>query len=222
MELLPDSLAELLRRLNPAQLTEALRTGDRIEARHRGARYVLAPLEQGFAAQAEESVMRMGSLKELASIPAISAPGRAGVAGAEMARAFLGITTNVPVERLPAATAIQWAMRARTARMAFAPVQIVIGRPAAGDGVLTWRNHRNLQFLTHRLRCHLRAEWSARGETRPVEDVLRDLQEVHRATLTVDGAVVRRLPGQPSPSVAAVLDRLGLWELFQTPDCGKK
>ena len=97
---------------------------------------------------------------------------------------------------------------AQAARAAFSPAQIVMGRPPSGEGVLMWRNHRKLQFLTHRLRCHLHAEWSALGETRPVEDVLRDLQEVHRATLTVDSVVVRRLATHPSKAVAALLDRL--------------
>jgi hypothetical protein len=93
-----------------------------------------------------------------------------------------------------------------------------MGRPASGEGVLTWRNHENLQFLTHRLRCHLRVEWNGRGEKRPVEDVLRDLQEVHRATLTVDGEVVRRLASRPSKAVAALLARLNMWELFETKE----
>jgi hypothetical protein len=131
--------------------------------------------------------------------------------------------TNVPAERLSGAAALEWAARARAARAAFSPVQIVIGRPAAGEGLMAWRNHHNLQFLTHWMRCRLHGEWSAKGETRSVEEILRDLQEVHRATLTVDGAVVRRMASHPSKNVAALLQRLGLWELFEsTPECGKK
>ena len=89
------------------------------------------------------------------------------------------------------------------------------------ESSVAWRNHRNLQFLTHRLRCHLHAEWRARGEMRPVEEVLRDLQEVHRATLTVDGVVVRRLATHPSKGVAALLTKLNLWELFEPGEGGK-
>jgi hypothetical protein len=222
----PESLTALLRQLNPAQLAEALRTGGPVEARHQGKRYILAPVEGA----AEEAQMRMGSLKELKELSPTTGgrsadsamlPPRPPPAGVLTPGAFQGVTTNLPVERLPAATAMQWRLRAQVARAAFAPVQIVIGRPASGEGVLTWRNHENLQFLTHRLRCHLHAEWEARGEARPVEDVLRDLQEVHRATLTVDGAVMRRLATHPSKEVAALLTRLNIWELFETRD-GRK
>ncbi len=220
IELAPESLAALLRQLNQGQLAEALRTGGPIEARHHGKRYILAPVEGPREAAAEEARMRMGSLKELTSITGGGAEAgvapRPGPAAAPVPGAFQGVMTNLPAERLTAAVAILWAQRARVARAAFAPVQIVIGRPASREGVLTWRNHENLQFLTHRLRCHLHAEWSGRGETRPVEDVLRDLQEVHRATLTVDGAVLRRTATQPSSRVAALLAKLNLWELFET------
>jgi hypothetical protein len=169
----------------------------------------------------------MGSLKELTSIAPASGgektvAARPARAGAVVLGTFHGVTTNVPMERLSAPAAMTWALRARGARAAFSPVQIVMGRPASGEGVLTWRNHRNLQFLTHRLRCQLHAEWSARGETRPVEEVLLDLQEVHRATLTVDGAVVRRLATHPSRAVAALLARLDLWRLFDTSGRGRK
>jgi hypothetical protein len=97
-----------------------------------------------------------------------------------------------------------------------------MGRSSSGNGVLTWRNHRNLQFLTHRLRSHLHGEWAARGETRPVEDVLRDFQEVHRATLTVNGVVMRRLATHPSKAVTAALDRLKLWSLFESSESARK
>jgi hypothetical protein len=101
-------------------------------------------------------------------------------------------------------------------------VQIVMGRPVNGDGLHNWRNHRNLQFLIHRLRSHLHGEWSACGETRQVEDVLRDFQEVHRATLTVDGIVMRRLATHPSKTVTAALDRLKLWGLFESTEPRRK
>jgi hypothetical protein len=81
-----------------------------------------------------------------------------------------------------------------------------------------WRNHQNLQFLTHWVRCQLQAEWRGHGERRPVEEVLRELQEVHRATLTVDGMVVRRLATHPSTAVAALLTKLNLWELFESAE----
>jgi hypothetical protein len=169
----------------------------------------------------------MGSLKELHSIAPAGAgekpiDARPARGGAVILGAFHGVTTNVPPERLSAPAAMTWAFRARGARAAFSPVQIVMGRPASGDGVVTWRNHRNLQFLTHRLRCQLYAEWSARGETRPVEEVLLDLQEVHRATLTVDGAVVRRVATHPSKAVSALLARLDLWRLFEMPGRSRK
>ncbi len=221
IDLAPESVAALLRQLNQGQLAEALRTGGPVEVRHQGKRHVLAPIEGPQGGEAEETGMRMGSLKELDSMTAggpseAAIPGRPVLAGGLTPAGFHGVTTNVPAERLPAGTAMQWALRAQVTRAAFAPVQIVMGRPASGEGVLTWRNNENLQFLTHRLRCHLQAEWGGRGETRPVEDVLRDLQEVHRATLTVDGVAVRRLATHPSKGVAALLERLKLWELFET------
>jgi len=223
IDLQPESLAALLRQLNVAQLQDALRTGGPIEARHQGKRHLLIPAGIVTDADVQDSLMRMGSLKELGAItPAKSAEPLAAPRPAPTASSFTGVATNVPAERLTAAATVQWALRAQAARAAFAPVQIVMGRPSKGEGVLTWRNHRNLQFLTHRLRCHLRAEWSAHGETRPVEDVLRDLQEVHRATLTVNGTVMRRLATRPSKAVASTMDRLELWTLFESSDCGKK
>ena len=228
IELGPESLAALLRQLNQAQLADALRGGAPVEVRHHGERYILALAGESRGAEFQSAQIRVGSLKELtsatpgkASEP--GAPSRPGAAsGGVSAGGVQGATTNVPAERLPAATAMEWAGRARTARAAFLPVQIVMGRAGAGEGVLTWRNHQNLQFLTHRFRCHLHAEWRARGESRPVEEVLRDLQEVHRATLTVDEAVVRRLATHPSKAVAALLTKLDLWELFETGECCKK
>ncbi len=223
IELSPESLAALLRQLNHAQLMHALREGAPVEARHRGERYLLAPAGEPREAGMQDPRIRMGSLKDMASMAGSVQPVEqgTGVRGALTPAAFQGATTNLPGERLPAVTAMEWIARARTARGAFAPVQIVMGRTLSGEGVLTWRNHQNLQFLTHRLRCHLHAEWRAHGESRPVEDVLRDLQEVHRATLTVDGAVVRRLATNPSRAVAGLLTKLNLWELFHSPDAGK-
>jgi hypothetical protein len=221
IDLAPESMAALLRQLNPAQLHDAVLTGGPVEARHHGKRHILALAADSREAATQEAAMRIGSLKELSTMTT-GKPIEAPAPIRPPAAAFRGIATNVPIERLPAATAIQWSLRAQAARAAFAPVQIVTGRTPTGEGVLTWRNHRNLQFLTHWLRCHLRAEWGGRGETRPVEEVLRDLQEVHRAALTVNGAVVRRLATLPSKAVAAVLDRLHLWSLFESPDCGKK
>jgi hypothetical protein len=222
IDLAPESLAALLRQLNAAQLHEALRTGGPVEVRHRGKRHVLIPVTGPGEVEAQGAPLKMGSLKELASIaPAKAAEAPALSRNPLAPGAFRGVATNVPAERLPATAVMQWAVRAQDARAAFAPVQIVVGRPASGEGVLLWRNHRNLQFMTHRLRGHLHAEWSARGENRPVEDVLRDLQEVHRATLTVNGEVVRRLASHPSKAVAATLERLNLWPLFESPDCGK-
>ena len=224
VELAPETLAALLRQLNQAQLLDALRGGAPVEVRHHGERYILAPAGE-LTLQGPQ--VRMGSLKELTSMtPARNVEGgislRAGNGGALTTGGFRGVTTNVPAERLPATMAMEWATRARTTRAAFLPVQIVMGRVGAGEGVITWRNHQNLQLLTHRLRCHLHAEWRARGETRPVEDVLRDLHEVHRATLTVDGVVVRRLATNPSRAVAAVLTKLNLWELFESAENGKR
>jgi len=227
VEMSPDSVATLLGQLNHAQLSDSMRKGGPVEARHRGKRHVLVRLE------AEETPMRMGSLKELAgmAVPGngrLSEPGEPNHAVTAAWGVIRGIATNIPAERLPAATALQWANRAREARAAFVPVQVVMRGPAggnatssSGEGVQLWRNHQSLQFLTHRLRCHLHAEWSACGETRPVEEVLRDLQEVHRATLTVDGVVVRRLATHPPKAVATLLEKLNLWDLFETPPCTK-
>ncbi|MGA3170408.1 MAG: hypothetical protein ABSE62_05290 [Chthoniobacteraceae bacterium] len=225
IDLAPQSLANLLRQLNPAQVIDALRGGGPIEVRHHGERYIFAPVAEPREAEARESAMRMGSLKELTSMtapqPEITAPSVRSAQPAIQA-AFQGVTTNVPAERLPAPIALEWSRRARAGRAAFLPVQIVLGRSAAGEGPLAWRNHPNLQFLTHRLRCHLHAEWRGHGEHRPVEEVLRDLQEVHRATLTVDGVVVRRLATHPSKSVAALLTKLRLWRLFNPSDNARK
>jgi hypothetical protein len=223
VELGPETLATLQRQLNPAQLHHAMREKIPVEVRHHGERYVLAPACE--AGGAPEGAMRMGSLRELASIPAGKHPetggGRGGSGGSPAAGAtFLGVTTNLPAEKLPAVAAMEWACRARLARAAFAPLQIAMNG-ATGEDALAWRNHQNLQFLTHRLRCHLHAEWRARGECRPVDEVLRELQEIHRATLTVEGVVVRRLATRPSKAVAALLSRLDAWELFQSPDCGR-
>jgi hypothetical protein len=170
----------------------------------------------------------MGSLNELRELTELTsmaasgnaeaaAPPRAGNGGSAGAVGIQGIMTNVPAERLSAAKAIEWARCLRTAREAFLPVQIVTHRHhAPHEPVIAWRNHRNLQFLTHWLRCHMHGAWRARGECRPVEEVLRDLQEVHRVTLTVDGVVVRRIASLPSKAVAALLEKLSLWELFET------
>jgi hypothetical protein len=223
IELAAESLAALLRQLNQTQLLHASREGGPVEVRHHGERYILAPAGATREAETPESHMRMGSIKELNSMtPGRHAeppvPARPGHGASLVPGSFHGVHTNVPAERLSAATAIEWSSRARSARAAFAPVQLVIGQPSSGEGVVTWRNQQNLQFLTHRLRCHLHGEWRARGEVRPVEEVLRDLQEVHRATLTVDGVVVRRLATHPSKAVAALLTRLNLWELFEAAE----
>jgi hypothetical protein len=218
IEMAPESFAALLRQLNQAQLAHALRTGGPVEVRHHGERYMLTPANAREAEPRHES-LRMGSLKELTALagerkaesPAAAKPGN-GAPGP-----FRCVTTNLSPERLTAAAAVDWAEHARTARAAFAPVQI-IGQPSSASGAPAWRNDQNLLFLTHRLRCQMHADWSARGETRPVEEVLRDLQEVHRATLTVDGVVVRRLATHPPKAVSALLDRLSLWELFETPE----
>jgi hypothetical protein len=237
-ELAQESLGALLRQLNPAQLQHALRSGGTVEVRHHGERYILAPMNDLRDTEAQEARVRTGSLKETpgataarSSEPAAASSksgnggngGNGGGGGGTLAPGVLrGVTTNVPSERLTAATAIEWTNRARATRAAFSPVQIVVGQPPSGEGLIAWRNHQNLQFLTHRLRCHLHAEWRARGETRPVEEVLRDLQEVHRATLTVDGVVMRRLATHPSKAVAALLTKLNLWELFEWGENGRK
>jgi len=221
IDLASETLAALLRQLNQAQLHDALRTGGPIEVRHHGRRHLLIPV--GDSRDAEETVLRVGSLKELSAIAGAKNGGAPLPSKAlPPLSAFHGVATNVPPERLTAAAARQWAIRAQAARAAFAPVQIVMGRSASGNGMLVWRNHRNLQFLTHRLRTHLHGEWSARGETRSVEDVLRDFQEVHRATLTVGGVVMRRLATHPSKTVTAALDRLKLWGLFESSEPGRK
>lgn len=222
IELGPESLAALLRELNQAQVLNALREGGTADIRHQGKRYILA--SAGEARETQEGPMKMGSLKDLAAGEQVETDvsSKAGMAGMPEAGGLQAVTTNLSAERLPAAAALEWAGRARTTRAAFAPVHIVMGSMASGEGIITWRNHQNLQFLTHRLRSHLHAEWSARGETRPVEEVLRDLQELHRVTLTVDGTVARRLATHPSKAVAALLTKLNLWELFQTAQCGKK
>ena len=196
IEMEPESVNALIRQLNHGQLMEAMRGGGPVEVKHHGERYVLA--------QSEETQVTVGSLGELNPSSA-----RRRVHGC--------VHTNVPAEVLPAAAVLEWAARARMTRLAFSPVQILLGWPASGGSALAWRNHPNLQFLTHRLRCHLRAEWRAHGETRPVEKkVLRDLQELHRATLTVGDFVVRRLASHPSKAAAALLTKLDLWRLFDS------
>lgn len=169
VELAPESLAALLRQLNQVQLVHALRAGNPVEVRHHGERYILAASAALGETEAKEAQMRMGSLKELTSIAGgklsdSANPARPAQGAALTPGGYHGVTTNVPAERLPAATAMEWAVRARIARGAFAPVQIVMGSPTSGEGVFAWRNHQNLQLLTHRLRCHLHGEWRARGE----------------------------------------------------------
>jgi hypothetical protein len=218
-----ESLAEILRQLNQSQLAHAIRTGGPVEVRHHGERYILVSAD--VPGETQDSQLRMGSVKDLTSLATAKPSDTVPAASRSVVPAlgaFHGVMTNLPAERLSAAAAIEWAARARAARAAFAPVQIVIGRPAVGEGLRAWRNHHNLQFLTHWMRCRLHGEWTAKGESRPVEEVLRDLQEVHRATLTVDGAVVRRMATHPSKAVAALLQRLGLWGLFETTSEGGK
>ena len=219
VELGHESLADLLRQLNPAQLTHALRTARPVEVRHHGERYILLSTET--VAEAQEPAMRVASLKDLAPL-ATGRHAEPPVARSPAMGALHGVMTNLPSERLSGATALEWAARARTARAAFAPVLIVRASPAPGEGALPWRNDRNLQFLTHWMRCRLHGEWSARGESRPVEEVLRDLQEVQRATLTVDGVIVRRLATHPSNAVSALLSKLGIQGLFETQDGERK
>jgi hypothetical protein len=216
-----DSLATLLRQLNQAQLTESLREGGPVEVRHHGQRYILAlAAERGepdssHSPHSPQSPLRMGALKELNVMTAPRQTEAAISAKPPPTASFHGVMTNVSAARLPAATVMEWVHRARMARAAFSPVQIITTK-ASGNGVLNWRNNRNLQFLTHWLRCHLHAEWRARAEARPVEEVLRELQEVHRMTLMVDGIVVRRTVSHPSKAVAALLTKLNLWGLFES------
>ena len=158
----------------------------------------------------------MGRPRDLSAITTTRLPqGRTGRSGGMAAAGtFRCVTTNVAPEHLPPAAAMGWAGRARVARAAMSAVEM-------GPGGAAWRNHPHLQFLTHRLRSHLSAAWRARGERRPVEEILRDLQEVHRVTLTVDGEVVRRLATHPPKAVAEMLTRLELWPLFGVPEEGK-
>jgi hypothetical protein len=235
IELAPESVAGVLRQLDQGQLLHAMRGGAPVEVRHHGERYILKVIAEQQEPEELDASMRMAGLKELKELTSTAAGTPSGPTGAgrvdraertgqgeKPAGGFEGLRTNVPAERLLATTAIEWIVRARTARAAFSPVQIVMGSAAAGEGMLVWRNHQNLQFLTHWLRCHLHAQWKARGETRPVEEVLRDLQEVHRATLTVGGLVVRRLATHPSKATAGLLTKLNLWELFESLDNGCK
>ena len=210
IELAPGSVVALLRQLNHVQLLDALKAGNPVEIRHHGRRHILCnpgPTQEPHSHDGHDGHLIVGSLKNLVPIPGPVENG---------ATALRCLQANLPAERLPGAVAMEWAARAREARIAFLPIEIVMGRPAhssdgePGAGVIAWRNHWNLRFLTHRLRCHLAREWHARGEFRSVEEVLRDLQEVHRATLTVNGAVVRRLTTHPSHGVEGLLARLGL------------
>ena len=68
IELSPESLAALLRQLNQGQLMHALREGAPVEARHHGERYLLAPAGDPREANMQDPRIRMGSLKELASM----------------------------------------------------------------------------------------------------------------------------------------------------------
>ena len=105
--------------------------------------------------------------------------------------------TNMAPDRLSTAMAMEWCRRARAVGAAFATTEIVTGGEDSSDH-LWWRNHRTLRFLVHRLRCHLRAEWLARGEKRGRwRKILMELQEVRRATLTV-GRGDCAAAGQPS------------------------
>jgi hypothetical protein len=218
-----ETLNELLHQLNHAQLLEALRTGKPFEVRHHhGERYILGAAALPEEAGESEAEVLVGSLKDLASIATPN--GEPHLIGAREPRhsvisaaGFHCVRTNLPAEKISMEAALEWAERGRAARLAFSPVEIVLGRPATGEGLAIWRNHRNLQFLTHWLRCCVEKEWREHGETRPAETVLRDLQEIHRVTLTVEGAIIRKMAGHPSQRISALLTRLDLWRLFIPP-----
>jgi hypothetical protein len=216
-----DAVEELLRSLDPGQLKEATHAGRTVEVQYQGRRHVLIPAGAQLRAS-DDSGIRMGSLNELSAIPGVKGEQALPIMTAPAPSRFFGAVTNIPLENLSGLAVMEWAHRAEAVRAAFSPIQVVIGSavpgPDGGEALVIWRNHRNLQFITHRLRCMLHAEWSARGESRPVEEVLRDLQEVHRATITVDGEAVRRMASNPSAAVRAMMERIGVMPLFETPE----
>jgi hypothetical protein len=196
----------------------SVRPGQTIEIQHRGDRYIVG--RPGLADP--QTQIRMGSVTELTSMAPDSAALLAVAASTASPPDFLAVRTNLPPAEFPAEKAMEWAARARTARAAFSTVQIIMGGAASVDGPLAWRNHGGLRFITHWLRAQLGGAWRVRGEHREVEEVLRDLQDIHHATVTIDGVTVRDVATLSSKAVGDLLTKLELWDLFRADDDGKK
>lgn len=223
IELGQATLAGVLRHLSQGQLS-TFRSGALVEVRLRGERHIIEPVADA-AGGTSAPAMRMGSLNELTSMTS----GKSGAPAPRGSRpvtappqALRGVRTNVPPERLPGPVALEWARRAAGTRAAFSPVKIIIGAAGPGEEVNAWRNHQHLRFLTHWLRSQLAGEWHEKGESREVEEILRDLQEVHRATLSIAGVPIAHLATHPPDPISQLLTNLDLWPLFESHEEGKK
>ena len=79
------------------------------------------------------------------------------------------------------------------------------------------RNHVRICFLAYWLSARLAQEWTQKGETRRVPDVLRSLQKIRVGVLTVGGKPLGRLLTHIPPELNDTLNRLGLLHLFSAP-----
>ena len=79
------------------------------------------------------------------------------------------------------------------------------------------RNHIRICFLAYWLSARLGREFSARGETRRVPTLLREMQQIRVGSLRVDGQPLGRLLTQIPPEMNKTLSRLDLLPLFSKP-----
>jgi len=79
------------------------------------------------------------------------------------------------------------------------------------------RNHIRICFLAYWLSARLGREFRARGETRRVPTLLRELQQIRVGSLRVDGKPLGRLLTQIPPQMNKTLSRLDLLPLFSKP-----
>lgn len=79
------------------------------------------------------------------------------------------------------------------------------------------RNHIRICFLAYWLSARLGREFRARGETRRVPILLRELQQIRVGSLRVDGKPLGRLLTQIPPEMNKTLSSMDLLPLFSKP-----
>jgi len=203
IELGQATLAGVLRHLSQGQLS-TFRSGALVEVRLRGERHIIEPVADA-AGGTSAPAMRMGSLNELTSMTSGKSGARPPAARAlspPRPRPSAASAPMSPPSASPARRPRVGKARRRHPRRLL-PGQDHHRRRRPGEEVNAWRNHQHLRFLTHWLRSQLAGEWHEKGESREVEEILRDLQEVHRATLSIAGVPIAHLathPPTPYPS----------------------